>query len=55
MTEVEVPIWCQQPGCTQKVETWCPLCDKFLCLVHDSLVPARMHNCLGGPADEDAA
>jgi hypothetical protein len=50
-----VPIWCQQHGCHARVEIWCPLCSKFLCLEHDPLVPVRRHDCLRGPADEDAA
>jgi hypothetical protein len=53
MTEVDVPVWCQQTGCTRPVETWCPLCDRFLCLPHDALVPVRCHDCLGGPAEDD--
>ena len=45
------PELCQQPGCTLAVETWCPLCERFLCLAHDRLVPVRNHDCLSGPAD----
>jgi len=47
-----VSAWqCQQPGCQSSTETWCPLCEKFLCSVHDELTPHRMHDCLAGPAD----
>jgi len=42
---------CQQPGCDAETETWCPLCEKFLCAAHDPLIPRRMHDCLGGPAE----
>jgi hypothetical protein len=46
-----VPEYCQVSGCTQAVETWCPLCSLFLCAEHDELTPQRMHDCVGGPAD----
>jgi hypothetical protein len=49
-----VPELCERPGCPRAAETWCPLCEKFLCVLHDELVPRRMHACLGEPADEDA-
>jgi len=42
---------CEQADCTRPVATWCPLCEKYLCLLHDELVPIRRHDCLGGPAD----
>ena len=41
---------CEQPGCTREVQTWCPLCEKLLCLEHDPLTPSRRHDCLAGPA-----
>jgi hypothetical protein len=47
----DVPIWCQQPGCRARVETWCPLCERFFCLEHDALTPVRRHDCLGGRSD----
>jgi len=46
-----IPDVCEQGDCEQAVETWCPLCDRFLCREHDELVPDRKHDCLGGPAD----
>lgn len=55
MTDTSVvPETCEHPGCTSAVETFCPLCEKCLCLTHDELVPRRRHACLGEPADEDA-
>jgi hypothetical protein len=42
---------CQQKDCGLEAQTWCPLCDLLLCLKHDELVPARCHDCIGGPAD----
>jgi len=42
-----IPERCQQPDCDKPVETWCPLCDQFLCKEHDELVPERRHQCLG--------
>jgi hypothetical protein len=53
MTELEIPILCEQDGCQRPVETYCPLCERFLCQPHDVLVPVRCHDCLGGPADDD--
>ncbi|HYW86198.1 MAG TPA: hypothetical protein VFB50_00400 [Chloroflexota bacterium] len=47
-----VPAVCQRDGCTSPVETWCVLCEQFLCATHDELAPKRMHTCLGGPADD---
>jgi hypothetical protein len=44
---------CQQRGCRDESVTWCPLCEKSLCQRHDELTPRRMHDCMGGPADED--
>jgi hypothetical protein len=55
MESVVLPKNCQQPGCDRSMETWCPLCEGFYCLEHDALVPVRRHDCLGGPADDDAA
>ena len=46
-----VPEHCQQGDCMRRVEIWCPLCERFLCIEHDELVPARHHDCLGGTAD----
>jgi hypothetical protein len=50
---IAVPEKCQQSDCTERAETWCPLCERFFCLTHDELYPARCHDCLGGPADAD--
>jgi len=47
-----VPETCQREGCARAVETWCPLCNLFLCADHDQLTPQRMHDCLSGPADD---
>jgi hypothetical protein len=44
-------MMCVQADCDQEAQTWCPLCDKLLCLKHDELTPARCHDCIGGPAD----
>jgi hypothetical protein len=46
-----VPDSCQQAGCLSPVETWCPLCEHFLCVDHDALTPGRHHDCLKGPAE----
>ena len=46
-----IPDECEQGDCQNGVETWCPLCDRFLCKEHDELVPNRRHDCLGGVAD----
>lgn len=43
---------CQRDDCAREAVTWCPLCEKLLCRVHDELTPRRMHDCLGAPADE---
>ena len=51
-TEKEVPEWCQQFGCRQPVETWCPLCRSYFCAEHDELYPRRRHDCLRGKAEE---
>jgi len=45
------PILCEQFGCDQPVETWCPLCRAFFCARHDELYPRRMHDCLRGKAE----
>jgi len=45
-------MMCVQAECDQPAQTWCPLCEKLLCLKHDELVPARCHDCIGGPVDE---
>ena len=45
-----IPDHCEQGDCTAPVQQWCPLCERFLCLAHDPLVPERHHDCLGGPA-----
>jgi hypothetical protein len=42
---------CQQRGCKQQWITWCPLCQKMLCQLHDALTPRRMHDCIAGLAD----
>jgi len=41
-----IPDVCQVDECEQSVETWCPLCDTFLCRKHDELVAYRGHPCL---------
>jgi len=41
---------CEQRGCQGAVETWCPLCERFLCGWHDELVLGHRHDCLSGPA-----
>jgi hypothetical protein len=46
-----VPEQCQQFGCREPVETWCPLCRAFFCAEHDELYPRRMHDCLRGKAE----
>ena len=46
-----VPEWCQQFGCRQPVETWCPLCRAYFCAEHDELYPRRRHDCLRGKAE----
>jgi hypothetical protein len=43
---------CERSGCDDDGVTWCPLCQKVLCLRHDELTPNRMHDCLAGPADD---
>jgi hypothetical protein len=48
----EVPELCQEFGCRQPVQTWCPLCRCFFCDEHDELYPRRRHWCLKGPAEE---
>jgi hypothetical protein len=52
---IAVPEKCQQRQCSERAETWCPLCRSFFCKTHDELYPRRMHDCLRGKADEDAA
>jgi len=42
---------CDVRDCKRPVETWCPLCQQFLCAEHDELVPVRRHDCLGRKAD----
>ena len=42
---------CEQDGCETVVQTWCPLCERFLCHRHDELYPRRRHDCLRGPAE----
>ena len=49
-----IPELCEQPGCQRAVETWCSLCERFLCQVHDELYPRRMHDCLRGRAEDVA-
>ena len=48
---VPVPEFCQRAGCLRPVETWCPLCESFLCAEHDQLTPVRQHTCLGRELD----
>lgn len=43
---------CQQSRCTRDWQTYCPLCERLLCLEHDELTPRRMHDCLRGPATD---
>jgi hypothetical protein len=50
-----MPEQCQQSDCGERVETYCPLCERFFCKAHDELYPARCHDCLNGPADEAAS
>jgi hypothetical protein len=52
---IAVPEKCQQSDCSERAETWCPLCERFFCLAHDELVPTRCHDCIGGPADAEGA
>jgi len=47
----DVPDLCQQFGCREPVQTWCPLCRAFFCAKHDQLTPRRMHDCLRGRAE----
>lgn len=47
----EYPERCQQFGCNEPAETWCPLCRAMLCLKHDELYPVRRHDCLRGKAE----
>jgi hypothetical protein len=49
-----VPELCQQFGCRQPVETWCPLCRSYFCKLHDELYPVRRHDCLRGRAEVSA-
>ena len=51
VTDDRVPERCQQFGCQQPVDTWCPLCRAYFCHEHDALYPRRMHDCLKGKAD----
>ena len=44
----DLPEVCDAPACWAKVETWCPLCEQFLCAPHDS-----RHACLGDQDDDD--
>lgn len=46
-----IPPVCDRPECQKPPETWCPLCEQFLCAEHDELVPVRRHECLGRKAD----
>jgi hypothetical protein len=39
---------CAQADCGREAQAWCPLCDKFLCAVHDELMKYRGHDCLSG-------
>jgi hypothetical protein len=41
-----IPDECEVRGCSRLVQTWCPLCDTFLCLFHDELMARRGHECL---------
>ena len=47
----DIPDKCEQKECERPVETWCPLCQRFLCLLHDRLTPVRHHDCLAGEAE----
>lgn len=47
----QYPERCQQFGCNEPAETWCPLCRAMLCLKHDELYPVRRHDCLRGKAE----
>jgi hypothetical protein len=51
MTHPVIPELCEQPGCQAAVQTYCPLCERFLCGAHDQLYPQRMHDCLRGKAE----
>lgn len=44
----DMPEHCDAPRCWAKAETWCPLCEQFLCVPHDA-----RHPCLGGRDEED--
>jgi hypothetical protein len=46
-----IPETCSHANCQRPVETYCPLCEAFLCAEHDELIPDRRHDCIGGPAD----
>jgi hypothetical protein len=46
-----IPELCEHLGCQAQVETFCPLCERFLCTYHDELRVERRHDCLGGRAD----
>jgi hypothetical protein len=48
----DLPELCQQFGCSQTAETWCPLCRAMFCQKHDELYPRRLHDCLRGLADD---
>jgi len=48
-----IPTICEQQGCRLMVQTFCPLCERFFCDLHDELYPRRMHDCLRGKADEE--
>jgi hypothetical protein len=45
----DMPEFCDVWGCWTRVQTWCPLCEKVLCVPHDT---AR-HGCLGDQADDE--
>jgi hypothetical protein len=45
------PGVCEQRGCREWAQTWCPLCERYLCTYHDELLVERRHDCLGGRAD----
>lgn len=44
----DMPEFCDERACWARVETWCPLCKKFLCVPHDA-----RHECLGHRDDEE--
>ena len=48
----DMPEFCEVWGCWTRAQTWCPLCEKFLCDAHDAR--GALHGCLGYQDDDDS-